>query len=288
MFIAILTLIFLDLFELSGLLRLGKENMFLARQSTLKLIVCLYLSCSNMGFSAISDQDAQSYFRFLARINTASPLEHAGSHGPLGLGLGMGLGVYHTSVNKEILREHWRNSNQAVLHNPSPSQRLVLPRFYFHKGLPYAVDFGFSLAQDVTTKTRIWSGFGQWTPIEGMAMPALALRGGFSRCMGLAATDASSLSMDGVLSYGFLKLLTIYGTAGLSRHQVEVRSGDEFGTGLALTPNGYGSMESTFVGYNRSVGLQFQFLPGLATATTEVQIATNSRLSFAAKFSLGI
>ena len=262
--------------------------MFLAHQSRLKLILSLSMGWASAGYSAISEHDAQSYFRLLARINTASPLEHSGSHGTLGLGLGMGVGIYHASVNNEILREHWRSTKQAAFQNPSPSQRLVLPKFYFHKGLPYAVDLGMSLAQDVTTKARIWSGYAQWTPIEGFAVPALGVRGGFSRFMGLATTDASSLSVDGVLSYGFLKLVTLYGTAGLSRHQVEVRSGEEFGTSLALTRNGFGSVQSSFVGYSRSVGLQLQILPGLATATTEFQVSSDSRLSFAAKFSLGM
>lgn len=262
--------------------------MFLAHQSRLKWILSLSIAWASAGYSAISEHDAQSYFRFLSRINTASPLEHAGSHGTLGLGLGMGVGVYHASVSDGILREHWRSPKQQAFENPSPGQRVVLPKFYVHKGLPYAVDIGISLAQDVTTKARLWSGYVQWTPIEGFAMPALGVRGGFRRCMGLATTDASSLSVDGVLSYGILKLVTLYGTAGLSRHQVEVRSGEEFGTGLALTKNGYGSVQSSFIGYSRSVGLQLQVLPGLATATTEANVSSDARLSFAAKVSLGI
>lgn len=200
----------------------------------------------------------------------------------------MGLGVYHAAVNAKIMREHWRSPKQNVADHREPTERVVLPRLYFHKGLPNSLDFGLSLAQDVKTKAKLWSGYGQWTPIEGFALPALALRSGFTRCMGLAATDVSSFSFDGVLSYGFSGLFTVYGSAGVARHQIEVRSGEGFGTTLALTPSGYGNMTTSLFNYNRSVGFQVQIVPGLATATTEVQISSDSRASVAAKLSVGM
>ena len=183
--------------------------MFLARQSIIKLLASLSILWANTGHASVSERDAKSYFRFLSRINSASPLEHGGSHGALGFGLGMGFSVYHPAVSAQIMREHWRSPSQQGFKNKASAQRLVLPKFYLYKGLPNSLDIGLAVAQDVNTKARVWSGYGQWTPIEGFALPSIAIRGGFSRCMGLATTDASSLSLDGVLSLSLIHNLTL-------------------------------------------------------------------------------
>ena len=262
--------------------------MVFIRSSRLNFLVFAIFLLSSVAMSEVTTEDSNRYFQFLMRLNSSSPLEHAGSHGTLGLGLGMGMGVYYASVDPEILRQHWRKSNQLADGDNGIQQRFVVPRMYLHKGFPLSIDAGFGLGQDVSTKAKVMSGYVQWTPVEGFAMPALAVRTGFSRFMGLATTDASSVSVDGVLSYGFLRLLTVYGSVGLARHQIEVRSGEEFGTSLSLAENGAPSIQSTRIARTKSLGLQFQIMPPFLVTTGEMQVSSEGVVSYLAKLSLGM
>ena len=264
--------------------------MFVSLASRLILLAVLFFAPASGLQAAISQSQAHAFYKFLMRLNTNSPLEHGGSHGTIGLGFGLGLGVYHAGVDNEILREHWRRVDGERWAVDNTNQRLVIPRLYIHKGLPGRWDVGFGLGQDAVANATLVSSYLQWTIFEEFATPALAFRGGISRLMGLATTDATNISADGVLSYGFLGMFTVYATIGVSRHQIQVRSGaEDYGTMLSLRPSGdEGSVESIFIGRSRSVGLQFQVLPPFVTLTVEVQVSGESAVNYLAKVSLGI
>lgn len=263
--------------------------MFLSLASRLIFSMGLILVPYTTVSATVSASQADAFYRFLMRLNANSPLEHGGSHGTLGLGIGLGVGVYHAGVDEQILREHWRQEDGERWDVERANQRLVLPRLYVHKGLPGAWDIGFGLGQDTVTDATLISSYLQWTIFEEFAAPAIGIRGGLSRLMGLATTDATNVSMDGVLSYGFLRIFTAYATMGVSRHQIQVRSGiDDYGTTLSLSSSGERSVESTLIGRTRSVGLQIQWIPPFVTSTLEAQVSTESAVTYLAKLSLGI
>lgn len=264
------------------------KNMFFARASTVKFLMTIFLMVSPTAFADVEPTATRDYLNFLIRLNNSSPLEHAASRGTMGLSLGLGFGVYHHGVDSDILREHWRSPTQDNSDNQADRNRLAIPRLYVHKGLPASLDVGLVLGQEIATKAKLISGYLQWTAIEGLGVPAVGVRGSLSRLMGLATTDASAMGVDGIISYSVLNMLTVYTTIGLSRHQIEVRSGQDYGTDFGLTKTGEGSLERVLVGRSRSFGVQCLVLPPLFVSTAEVQMNGDSTLNYLAKISVGI
>lgn len=262
--------------------------MFFARASTVKFLMTVFIMMSPVAFADVDPTATRDYLNFLIRLNNSSPLEHAGSHGTMGLNLGLGFGVYHHGVDADILREHWRSPTQDNSQTQADRNRMAIPRLYVHKGLPASLDMGLVLGQEVATKARLISGYMQWTAIEGLGMPAVGVRGSLSRLMGLATTDASAVGVDGIISYSILKMLTVYTTIGVSRHQIEVRSGEDYGTDFGLTRTGEGSLDRVLVGRSRSIGVQCLVLPPFFVSTAEVQMNGDSTLNYLAKISVGI
>ncbi len=262
--------------------------MFFVRASTLNFLLGIILMMPQMIFAEVDPAATRDYLNFMIRLNNSSPLEHAASRGTMGLSLGLGFGVYHHGVDSDILREHWRSPTQDNSQTQADPNRMAIPRLYVHKGLPASLDVGLVLGQEVATKAKLISGYMQWTAIEGLGMPAVGVRGSLSRLMGLATTDASAMGVDGIISYSVLKMLTVYTTIGVSRHQIEVRSGQDYGTDFGLTRTGEGSLKRILVGRNRSFGVQCLVLPPFFVSTAEVQMNGDSTLNYLAKISVGI
>lgn len=239
-------------------------------------------------FGAVSDTDIDQYFYYLTRANSYSPIEHAGSHGTIGWGLGAGISSHQTPANQELMREHWRGRNQDLSTVGNTPRQVLVPRLHIHKGLPWSIDVGGAFGQEPSTKATLISGYGQWTFFEAFALPAFALRASYSRLMALATTDASNLAFEGVASYGFLRLMTIYGAVGAQRDQIRVRSGSSYGTMLSLGDVESTSVQRILVGRTRTIGLQFQVLPPFWILAAEAKASSNGELSYLAKLSVGM
>ena len=231
---------------------------------------------------------ASEYFNFVERVSHFSPLEHAGSHGTLGVGLGLGMSVYEVAADDGVMQAHWRAPGVSENDNASQARKIYFPRTYFHKGLPGSVDLGVSYGQDPVSKAVLASGYAQWTAFEGFALPALAFRGGVTRLMGLATTDSSVLAADIVASYGFLRLFTVYGTLGQGRYQVKVRSGESYGTTLSLNGYSEGDLQRISMRATRSFGAQVQILPPFCIVALESSQTGQGPASYLAKISVGM
>ena len=262
--------------------------MFCLRRSIMKLIFGSAFLLGRPLFGAVSDVDIDQYFYYLTRANSYSPIEHAGSHGTIGWGLGAGISSHQTPTNEELMREHWRGRHQDLSSVGSTPRLVLIPRIHIHKGLPWSIDVGGAFGQEPSTKATLISGYGQWTFFEAFALPAFALRASYSRLMALATTDASNLAFEGVASYGFLRLMTIYGAIGAQRDQIRVRSGSGYGTMLSLGDHESTSVQRILVGQTRAIGMQFQVLPPFWVLATEAKASTKGELSYLAKLSLGM
>ena len=241
------------------------------------------------GYAEIDDAATNEYFEFLARINDYSPLEHGGSHGTIGFGVGLSVAGYDAPTNTDIMREHWRGANQTVGQRRAPTAaNMIIPRLQIHKGLPGSFDIGGGLGSDATSGASLASGYTQWTIYEGFAMPAFAIRGGYNRVLGLATTDASSTTVAGVASLGFLRIFTIYGTLGVGRHQIEVRSGAGFGSILALNGEYETTLSRTLVRRSNSAGIKVQIIPAFCDLSFESKRTGNSAGTYLAKISVGM
>lgn len=237
---------------------------------------------------ASANLSSEEYFDFLARVNQFSPLEHAGSHGTVGIGLGVGIANYEAPRSSDAMSEHWRGTSQVVSQGDSSPDRIYIPRAYLHKGLPLSLDGGFGVGQDPSTNAMLYSGYLQWTVYEGFAMPAFALRGSASRLIGLATTDASSLVGEVLASYGFLRLFTVYGSLGFGRHQAIVRSGQGYGTVMALSDDASGEAQKVMLRRSKSLGLQIQLVPPFITVAFEGATQAQGPTSYLAKLSFGM
>jgi hypothetical protein len=257
-------------------------------QSISNLFTLVVLTTSGATLLGAPEQQATDYFNFIERVTRFSPLEHAGSHGTIGIGLGLGMSVHESASDQDVMRAHWRRSGSSERSSQSPSGKIYIPRAYFHKGLPWAMDLGVSYGQDPVSQAVLAAAYAQWTMFEGFALPALAVRGGVSRLMGLATTDSSVLSADLVASHGFLRFVTIYGSIGRGRYQTRVRSGDSYGTTLALSMNEDGDAERVSSRLSRSLGVQFQILPPFWTAAIESSQTGSDPTSFLGKISVGM
>jgi hypothetical protein len=234
------------------------------------------------------DDEANQYFDFIERVSRVSPLEHAGSHGTMGVGIGAGISVHDMSVDERVLRAHWRAPGRNETSNQGRSGKTYIPRAYFHKGLPMSLDFGLSYAQEPISKAVLVSTYGQWTIFEGFALPALAIRGGFNRLMGLATTDASVLATDLVASYGFLRIMTLYGVFGQGRYQTKIRSGDAYGTNLSLTTDDTDTVERVSARTTKSIGIQLQISPPFWTVAFESSQTGSGGASYVGKITVGM
>lgn len=262
--------------------------MVAAVSSRLIFVAFSLLFCSQTTLGQINSADTDSYFEFLTRANHYSPLEHAGSHGTLGIGIGVGLANFESASNSEVMQEHWRQSGDSLASNSSQQSRVTVGQIHVHKGLPYSLDVGGGFAKHAATQAKLISGYVQWTAYEAFAMPALAVRGQYSRLMGLATTDASALEASVLASYGFLRLFTIYGTYGAGRHAMVVRVGPSFGTILSLDGEADGVVGRVLVRPSKSLGLQYQILPPFCTIAAEYSQVGQGPGSYLTKVSVGI
>ena len=262
--------------------------MVLVIRSRFKVFILSFLAFGSIAYADVSVRDADEYFEFLARANNYSPLEHAGSHGTIGIGMGLGLAGYDTPSNSDVMRELWRGSGKSVEENKTPEGRVYIPRLQVHKGLPRSIDIGMGLGQDRSTGASLMSVYSQWTIFEGFALPALALRGSYNRLMGLVSTDSSSVTGDAVASFGFLRIFTVYGSYGAGRHESRVRLGETFGTSLVMDGTSEGDLDRVMFRKSRSLGMQIQILPPFLVAAFESKQTVGGPVSLLGKISVGM
>jgi hypothetical protein len=266
----------------------GDQIMNLTLRSIFYWILGAFLYVSEVLNAAPRDQDVDEYLQFISKVNTYSPVEHAGSHGTAGFGLGIGLAGYDAPSNPDVMKEHWRGSSQTISENKTSSSRIIIPRVQVHKGIPASFDIGGGLGQDPLTKATLASVYLQRTLYEAFQMPAIAVRASYSKLMGLSSTEASNGAIDGVASYGFLRFFTIYGSYGIGQTDILVKSGQSYGTSLSLEGDDEEQIHSTVNLRSKSVGLQIQILPPFCTLALESKSVGNGSASYLAKFAVGM
>jgi len=84
------------------------------------------------------------------------------------------------------------------------SDYLYVPSIRVRKGLPFGIDVGASYAQIPGEDFKVVGGELQWALLEGsVATPAFALRGHYSKLLGVDDIDLTSYGADAVISKGF-------------------------------------------------------------------------------------
>lgn len=141
--------------------------------------------CSKVG-------DCQEGFRQLAEeaglVLQYTPLAPAE---PLGvIGFDAGLEVSAADIGDRA--PFWK----AAFPSPPPSF-LAIPKLHVQKGIPFGIDLGLSLGKIPGSNISLVGGEIKWALLHGtIVTPALALRGSFSRLLGVDDLDLSTVGAD--------------------------------------------------------------------------------------------
>jgi hypothetical protein len=118
---------------------------------------------------------------------------------PLGL-LGFDVGVEATAVHIDAKEQFWRD---AVGGNKPPSY-LLFPKIHAQKGLPLGFDVGVTYAKAPGTNIGLVGGELKWAILKGtLVTPAVAIRGDYTKLVGVNDIDMSVYGADISISKGF-------------------------------------------------------------------------------------
>lgn len=241
------------------------------RQLTLALALCcaaFNASAYDADFSidcSVVNPTCQSDFRSIARDITAAldykALGPAESTGITGIGIGA-IATY-VSVDSEAA---WQNVTGEDV------SAIGMAGAVLRKGLPFGLDLGAFYAAVPGADVSVYGGEVRWAILGGgIAEPALAVRGAFTRTSGIDDFDFDAYSLDASISKGFA-FLTPYagfgyvwseadpkGNGGLEKEEIDAEKffvGLRFGLALLdITPE-YENIDGRDV-YNLLIGLSF-------------------------------
>lgn len=184
---------------------------------------------------------------------------------PLGItGFDIGIAITAAKIQNEEIFE--RASSDDV-----PST-LPIPTIRAHKGLPLGFDIGLMYAQIPGSNIKYYGGELKYAFVPGnVAIPAIGLRGNFTKVSGIDQIDFGTRGIDLSISKGFA-VATPYagigrvwvesdpkGNAGLTKEKFEL---NKFFLGLGLkfglfNLNLEGDKTGDVTGYSAKVGLRF-------------------------------
>jgi hypothetical protein len=156
---------------------------------------------------------------------------------PLGItGFDIGIAITGAKLNNEEIFERATSDD-------APST-LPIPTLRAHKGLPFGFDIGLMYAQIPGSDIKYYGGELKYAFVSGnLALPAIGLRGSFTKVSGIEQIDFDTRSLDLSISKGFV-VATPYagigrvwvnsdpkGTAGLRKEDFEL---DKFFLGVGL------------------------------------------------------
>ena len=129
---------------------------------------------------------------------------------------GFDIGVEATYVKIDNNQNYWKRIAQ-VGGDEIPSA-LVFPKLHIQVGLPVVpIDLGYVYSSVPGTDIKLMGGEIKWAIMKGgVVMPALAIRGAYTKLSGIDVLDISTKSVDLSISKGFL-MFTPYAGYGMVR-----------------------------------------------------------------------
>jgi len=129
---------------------------------------------------------------------------------PLGL-LGFDAGVEATAINLNQSLSVWKK----VIADGKISDYIYLPKLHAQKGLPFGLDVGLVYTKMPNSNLSMIGGELKWAFLEGgIAMPAVALRGSYTKLLGVSDMDLNTYGLDLSASKGII-FLTPYAGVGM-------------------------------------------------------------------------
>lgn len=139
---------------------------------------------------------------------------------PLGI-TGFDIGIEVTAVNISQGESFWKNA----IPGGAPDY-LIFPKLHIQKGLPFKIDLGIIYSKVPDSNISLIGGEVKWALLEGSVVtPAMAIRGSYTRLLGVPQLELETYSVDISISKG-IAFLTPYGGIG----EVWINSKDTTGT----------------------------------------------------------
>lgn len=130
---------------------------------------------------------------------------------PLGI-LGFDIGVEVTAVDINENKGFWNKMGDF------PGM-LPVPKLHVQKGLPLGIDIGAIYSKVPSSNISLFGGELKWAVLKGgITMPAVALRGTYTKLSGVDNLDLNTMGYDISISKGFL-MFTPY--AGVGQVNIE-------------------------------------------------------------------
>jgi len=162
---------------------------------------------------------------------------------PLGI-TGFDIGIAATSTKLQ-------NTGVFTAAGAGDLTNLVVPSLRLHKGLPFGIDVGIMYSAVPSTNIKLVGGELRYALLSGgVAMPAIGIRGSYTKLSGVDQLEFSTRGVDLSISKGFL-MFTPY--AGIGKVWAD---SNPVGTAAAagLTKESF-SVNKAFVGLNLNFGL---------------------------------
>jgi hypothetical protein len=133
---------------------------------------------------------------------------------PLGFP-GFDIGIEATSVSIDNNTSYWKQISNAPGNDDVPSS-LILPKLHVQVGLPIiSIDLGLVYGQAPSTDIKYVGYEVKWSILKGgVATPAIAVRGAYTKLSGISDIDINTTSADVEISKGFA-MFTPYAGYGM-------------------------------------------------------------------------
>ena len=159
---------------------------------------------------------------------------------PLGI-TGFDIGVEVTAVNIDQGASFWTNSIN------NPPDFLIFPKLHIQKGLPWKIDLGIIYSKVPDSNISLIGGELKWALLKGsMVTPAVAIRGSYTRLLGVSQLKLETYGVDISISKG-IAFLTPYGGLG----EIWINSEETAGIGLGKArineTKFFGGVKATFL-----------------------------------------
>jgi hypothetical protein len=259
-------------------------SLMVLNKNFLKLVV-LFLPqlVFSFGLAIANEKDpsVDRYMDWLGKTTRGAQGESAASYGSMGFSLSTST-AYHPIPIEEI------EIASQQLFEDKQADGLTLFSLGVAKGFSWPINLGAQFARNADNTLSQASGFVQWTLFESFALPAIALRTGYSRLFGMRSSESSSISGDGVMSWGF-RNFSVFATMGLAVNSQSMRlvqeDMDRFG--LRSQDSEWFQLRKSQTNHH-SLGVQLRIIPTLLTVALEWSRGSQDYESFLAKLSMQI
>lgn len=203
------------------------------------------------GAQAANDLDGinqlaqDSFLKLSEDLGSALSYKAVAPAEPLGiLGFDIGVEVSSTSLqHKDVFDQACNNCSLNTL---------IIPKLHAHKGLPFGVDVGLMYSTVPNSNIKMTGMEVRYAIVEGgVVMPAVAVRGTYSKLTGVDQMDLSTKGVELTVSKGFV-MLTPY--AGVGQNWVASKPNTTGLGGITLAEEDF-TQSKYFAGLNVNLGL---------------------------------